>query len=158
MKDQYSCILFTHRHIWSTRGSSVGIATRLIAANPEIVVRSQEVGKNFVFPPTRPDQLCGLSNLPFNWYKRLFPREVRRPGCKVDHSPQFSAEVNKWSYTSTTQYVHQHFTVIFTVTYSSSSTSLSQQAFLSAVGDVFLVSRTCFFQGYGSICKKFNKC
>ena len=126
-KDQYSCILFKHRHIWSSRGSLVGRATRLIAANPERVVRSQEVGKKFVFPPTRPDQLCGPPNPPFNSYKRLFPREVTIPGREVDHPPPFSAEINKWSYTSTRQYVRQHFTAIFTVIYSS-STTLSQPA------------------------------
>jgi hypothetical protein len=74
-KIKYSCILFKHRHVWSSRGSSVGIATTLMAANPEIVVRSQEIGKKVVFLPTRPYQLR-LPNLPFKLYKRFFPSEV----------------------------------------------------------------------------------
>jgi uncharacterized membrane protein YGL010W len=49
------------------------------------------------------------------------------PGREVDHSPPFGAEINKWSYISTTQYVRQHFTATFTVIYSS-STTLSQPA------------------------------
>jgi len=96
-----------------------------MAADPERVVRSQEVGKKFIFPPTRPDKLCGPPNLPFNWYKKLFPREVTMSGREVDHSPPFSAKMNKWSYTSTTQYVSQHFTAIFTVIYSSRGSSSS---------------------------------
>jgi len=66
------------------------------------------------------------------------------PGREVDHSPPFSAQINKWSYTSTTQYVRQHFTTIFTVIYSSNM-MLSQPAIFSAVRDVISVSRTCFF-------------
>ena len=49
------------------------------------------------------------------------------PGREINHSSPFSAEINMWSYTSTTQYVRQHFTAIFTVIYSS-STALSQPA------------------------------
>jgi len=104
-----------------------------MAANTERVVRSQEIGKKFFFPPTRPDKLCGPPKLPFNWYKRLFPQKVTRSGREVDHSPPFSAKMNKWSYTPIIKYVRQHFTTIFTVIYSS-STMLRQPAIFKCSG------------------------
>jgi hypothetical protein len=43
---------------------------------------------------TNPDHL-------FNEYRWLFPREVKRQGRVADHSPPFSAKVNKME-----QYLH----------------------------------------------------
>jgi len=36
---------------------------------------------------------------------RLYSTGVNRPGREANHSPQYSAGVNEWSYASTSQYV-----------------------------------------------------
>jgi len=39
------------------------------------------------------------------WVPGVVSPGVKWRGCKADHSPQSSAEVNAWSYTSTPPYV-----------------------------------------------------
>jgi len=57
-------------------------------------------GKKFFSSPKCPDWLWGPTILLYRGYWGFF-KEVKQPGCEVDHSPPSSAEVkNEWSCTS----------------------------------------------------------
>jgi hypothetical protein len=62
-------------------------------------------GTDFFFA-TAPRLALGLTQLPSNWYRGLFPRSLKRPVREADHLPQSGAEIkNEWNYTSTPPYV-----------------------------------------------------
>jgi hypothetical protein len=86
---------------WS-RGSSVGIATRLRAGRPGF--DSQQDLEIFLFPTVSRTAL-GPTQPPVPWVPGALSLGVKRPGREANHSPPSSAEVkNVWTYTSTPPY------------------------------------------------------
>ena len=82
-------------YLWSW-SSVVGIATRLWARQSRVRILAEAIVFYF---PTHLDKLCSSPSLLLNGYQSSI-MEVKQPGCKVNHSPPFSAEIKKeWSYT-----------------------------------------------------------
>jgi hypothetical protein len=76
-----------------------GIATSYGLDDRGIGVRVP-VGSRIFSSPDRPALMS--TQPPIQWVPGIYPREVKRPGREVDHSPSTSAEVKKmWIYTST---------------------------------------------------------
>jgi len=69
--------------MWVGRDSSVSIVTGYGLGSPRMVSRWGQ-----------PDRPCGSPRLLYIWYQ-VFPREVKRPGCGIDHPPPYSAEVKE---------------------------------------------------------------
>jgi hypothetical protein len=81
-------------------GSSVSIATRLLAGRPRFHSR-QELRWEFLSSPPRPDLLWVPPSILKNGYRGL-PPGIKRSGSEGDQSPPYTAEVkNAWNYTST---------------------------------------------------------
>jgi len=80
-----------------SRSSSVSLR----AGRPRFASRQGNDGIIFLFSTTSGPAWGPPSLLP-NGHGRLFTLELKRPGHKVDHSPQSSSEIKKaWTYTST---------------------------------------------------------
>jgi hypothetical protein len=74
-----------------SRGSSVGIVTRLRAGRPGLESLQGQSWDIFLFATAfRP--ALGPTKPPTQWVLVIFTSRVRRPGREANHSPQSSSE------------------------------------------------------------------
>jgi hypothetical protein len=82
-----------------SRNNVIGIATRLQAGQWMKRGSIPEKGKRYFSSAKCPDRLR-LTQHAVQWVPEIIYPRVKWPGHEADQSPQFSAGVNEWSYTS----------------------------------------------------------